>query len=272
MNHVENIQILWEKLITNGVDIGKRILAAIIIYLVGQIILAIVNRILRRNAQQKTMAPEVRSFVTSAIRIGLNVLIVIAIIGTLGIETSSFAALLASVGVAIGMALSGQMQNLAGGILILIQHPYRIGDYIVTSGTEGVVSSIQIFTTKLLTPDNKEVTIPNSSITSGVLTNISAQKNRRIDFTFSVEYNTDIDQVRRVLQGIVAADSEILKEPAPVVFVEKLADSAVNIKLRVWVEAVHYWDVMFRTNESVYKTFNHEGISFPFPQLTVHQG
>lgn len=272
MNNVENIQVLWEKLIVSGVDIGKRILAAIIIYFVGQIILAIVNRILRRNAQRKTMAPEVRSFVSSAIRIGLNVLIVIAIIGTLGIETSSFAALLASVGVAIGMALSGQMQNLAGGLLILIQHPYRIGDYIITSGTEGVVASIQIFTTKLLTPDNKEVIIPNSSITSGVLTNISAQKTRRIDFTFGVEYNTDIDKVRSVLQSIAEADSEILKDPAPVIMVEELADSSVNIKLRVWVEAVHYWDVMFRTNETVYKTFNREGISFPFPQLTVHQG
>lgn len=272
MDNVENIQILWEKLITSGVDIGKRILAAIIIYFIGQIILAVINRILQRNAQRKTMAPEVRSFVASAIRIGVNVMIVIAIIGTLGIETSSFAALLASAGVAIGMALSGQMQNLAGGLLILIQRPYRIGDYIVTSGTEGIVSSIQIFTTKLLTPDNKEVTIPNNSITSGVLINISAQKTRRIDFTYGVEYDTDIDKVRRVLQDIVAADNEILKEPAPMVFVEQLADSSVNIKLRVWVEAEHYWDVTFRTNEMVYKTFNREGIAFPFPQLTVHQG
>lgn len=268
---MENFQFLWEKLITNGVDLGKRIIAAVIIYFVGQLILCIVNRMLQRSANRKSMAPEVRSFIASAIRIGLNVLIVIAIISTLGIETSSFAALLASVGVAIGMALSGQMQNLAGGLLILMQRPYRIGDYIVTSGTEGTVSAIQIFTTKLLTPDNKEVTVPNSSITSGVLVNISAQKTRRIDFTFGVEYDTDVDKVRKVLLDVAAADNQILKDPAPAVLVNEMADSSVNVILRVWVDTDNYWNVHFRTNEAVYKTFNNEGISFPFPQLTVHQ-
>lgn len=272
MEDIENWRVLWEKLITSGVDLGKRLLAAIVIYLVGRMIIAIVNHILARNAKRKTMDPEVRSFMNSAIRIGLNILIIIAVIGALGIETSSFAALLASAGVAIGMALSGQMQNLAGGILILIQRPYRIGDYIITNGTEGTVTSIQIFTTKMLTPDNREVTIPNGAISSAVLINVTAQKTRRIDFSFGVEYNTDVDKVRQALKAIVDADKDILKDPEPMIAVEDLADSSVNIKLRIWVESPNYWDVTFRTKEAVYKKFNEEGIAFPFPQLTVHQG
>lgn len=272
MEEVENWRVFWERMITSGVDLGKRLLAAIVIYLIGRMILAIVNKMLAKRNKRRTMDPEVSSFIDSAIRIGLNVLIVIAVIGALGIETSSFAALLASAGVAIGMALSGQMQNLAGGILILIQRPYRIGDYIITNGTEGIVSSIQIFTTKLLTPDNREVTIPNGAISSEVLINVTAQKNRRIDFTFGVEYNTDVDKVRNILRTIAEADEQILKDPAPMIAVEELADSSVNIKLRVWVEMPYYWDVTFRTKEAVYKKFNEEGIAFPFPQLTVHQG
>lgn len=271
INTIENFQVLWEKLITSGVDLGKRLLAAIVIYLIGRIIKHIVHRMLERNAKRKTMDPEVQSFMNSAIRIGLNILIIIAVVGALGIETSSFAALLASAGVAIGMALSGQMQNLAGGILILIQRPYRIGDYIITHGIEGTVSAIQIFSTKLHTPDNREVTVPNGTISSEVLINVTAQKTRRIDFSFGVEYNTDIDKVREILQRIADQDKDILQVPKPLIAVEALADSSVNVKLRVWVETENYWNVTFRIKETVYKTFNEEGVSFPFPQLTVHQ-
>lgn len=271
MENIESLQVLWDKLITGGVDLGKRLLAAIFIYIIGRIIIAIVNRMLAKSAKRKTMDPEVRSFMTSAIRIGLNVMMIIAIIGALGIETSSFAALLASAGVAIGMALSGQMQNLAGGIMILVQRPYHIGDYIITNGTEGIVEGIHIFTTKLITPDNKEVSVPNGSISSSVLINLSARKTRRIDFDFGIEYNEDVDKARAALEEVANNDIQILKDPVPLIVVSTLAESSVNMKLRVWVETANYWDVYFRTNEAVYKKFNEKGISFPFPQLTVHQ-
>lgn len=268
---IENLQVLWEKLITSGVDLGKRILAATIIYIVGYFLIKLINRILEKSMSRRTFDQEVRTFLNSAIRIGLNVLLIIAVIGALGVETTSFAALLASAGVAIGMALSGQMQNLAGGVLILLQRPYHIGDFIVTNGTEGTVLSIQIFTTKLLTPDQKEVTVPNGIIAADVLTNISAHPVRRIDFSIGVEYDEDMDRVREVLMQVVGRDKQILQDPAPMVAVESLSDSCVKVKLRIFVKNENYWDAYFHTQEAVYKEFNAQGIKFPFPQITVHQ-
>lgn len=272
MQDLENMEIFWEKVITSGVDLGKRMLAAIIIFVVGHYLIRLVEWLLNRSMNRKTFDPEVRSFLASAVSIGLNLLLVIAIIGALGIETTSFAALLTSAGVAIGMALSGQMQNLAGGILILLQRPYHIGDYIISGTAEGVVTGIHIFNTILLTTDNKEITIPNGSITSSVLINVTSQDKRRIDLEYSVEYNTDIDLVRQILMDIATADEQVLDNPAPPkIMLSKLADSSVDVKLRIWVPTASYWDVLFRINEAVYKTFNEKGIGFPFPQLTVHQ-
>ncbi len=272
MQEIENMEIFWEKVIASGVDLGKRMIAAVLIFVVGHYLIRLVNWLLNRSMNNKTFDPEIRSFLGSAVSIGLNVLLVVAIIGALGIETTSIAALLTSAGVAIGMALSGQMQNLAGGIIILLQRPYRIGDYIITTGAEGTVTSIQIFCTKMLTPDNKEITIPNGMISSNVLTNISAQKTRRIDFEIDVEYDSDLDHVREVLQEIVDADEQVLHDPVPMIAVSGLKDSSVGVKLRIWVEAVHYWEVYFRMNETIYRQFNKNNISFPFPQLTIHQG
>lgn len=272
MHDIENMEIFWEKVISSGVDLGKRMIAAMLIFVVGHYLIRLVNWLLNRSMNRKTFNPEVRTFLASAVSISLNVLLLIAIIGALGIETTSFAALLTSAGVAIGMALSGQMQNLAGGLIILMQRPYRIGDYIITNGVEGKVTAITIFSTKLLTTDNREVIVPNGSISSGVLTNVTSQPTRRIDIEIGVEYNTDVDKVREVLQEIVEADDEVLHDPKPVILVSELADSSVNIKLRLWVASANYWDVHFRTKEAVYKRFNEVGIGFPFPQLTVHQG
>ena len=198
-------------------------------------------------------------------------ILIISVVGALGIETTSFAALLASAGVAIGMAMSGQMQNLAGGVLILLQKPYKIGDYIETNGIQGVVESVQIFTTKLKTVDNKVITVPNGAISGSVLTNYSDQPLRRVDFSFGVEYGQDFEKAKQVLMQVVDADEHILKDPAPFVELGELADSSVNITVRVWCNGADYWTVFFDMNRKVYETFNKEGIGFPFPQITVHQ-
>ena len=180
--------------------------------------------------------------------------------------------LLASVGVAVGMALSGNLSNFAGGVIILVFRPYKVGDYIEAStGASGTVTDIQIFHTVLTTPDNKVIFAPNGAMSSAVVTNYSRKETRRLDFTFGVEYGTDFQQARTILMEIINQDTRILKDPTPFVEIGALADSSVNITVRVWVNASDYWAVNFDMNKNVYATFNEKGISFPFPQLTVHQ-
>lgn len=268
---VDKLGLLLQQLIELGVSLGKKVMMAVIIYLVGRYIVRFLKRVVTGFLERRNVVPEVKTFVSSIVTVSLNVILIISIIGALGIETTSFAAILASAGVAIGMAMSGQMQNLAGGVLILLQKPYKIGDYIETNGIQGVVESIQIFTTKLKTVDNKVITIPNGSISGSVLTNYSDQPLRRVDFSFGVEYGQDFEQAKRVLMQVIDADEHILKDPAPFVELGELADSSVNITVRVWCNGADYWTVFFDMNRKVYETFNKEGIGFPFPQITVHQ-
>ena len=196
---------------------------------------------------------------------------IISVVGALGVQTTSFAALLASAGVAVGMALSGNLANFAGGLIILLFKPFKVGDYIEAQGTGGTVKEIQIFHTILATPDNKMVYIPNGSLSSGAVTNFSRQTTRRVDWTFGVDYGEDYDKVKAVIETIIARDSRILTDPAPFIALHALADSSVNIVVRVWVESPNYWEVYFGINQAVYATFNEKGINFPFPQLTVHR-
>lgn len=268
---LDKVEMLLQKLLDYGVEFGKKLLVALVIYFVGRYLVRLLKNLSIKMMDRRNVAPEVKSFVGSIVAVCLNVLLIISVIGALGIETTSFAALLASAGVAIGMALSGQMQNFAGGVLILLQRPYKIGDFIETNGTSGTVQSIQIFSTRLSTVDNKIIIIPNGSITSNVMVNYSDQDMRRVDFSFGVEYGEDVEKVRRVLNDILTADKRIETKPAPFIGLGQLADSSVNITVRVWAKSSDYWDVYFQTNEKVYNTFNKEGIGFPFPQMTVHQ-
>ena len=175
-------------------------------------------------------------------------------------------------GVAIGMALSGNLQNFAGGLIILLFRPYKVGDYIdASTGASGTVKEIQIFHTILITPDNKMVYVPNGAMSSGVITNYSNLDTRRIEWNFGVDYGEDFEKVEKILRNIIKADQRILTAPAPFIELGELAASSVNIKVRVWVKSSDYWDVFFYMNQTVYATFNKEGINFPFPQLTVHQ-
>lgn len=262
-----------DKLITSGIDLGERILGAIIIFVIGKLLINWINKLFARILEKRQVEAGVQTFLKSMANILLLVMLGLAVVGKLGIELTGFAALLASAGVAVGMALSGNLQNFAGGIIILIFRPYKVGDYIEAStGASGTVQEIQIFHTVLVTPDNKVVYAPNGAMSNAVVTNYSHKDVRRVDFSFGVEYGTDFNRVQTVLKNIIAADKRILDTPAPFIELGQLADSSVNVTVRVWANAADYWSVFFDMNKTVYATFNKEGIEFPFPQLTVHQG
>ena len=268
----QQINEVISKLIDGSIDLGGRILAALIIFFVGKYLINWANKLFAKMLQNRNVDASIQSFLKSIVNITLLVMLFLAVIGKLGIELTSFAALLASVGVAVGMALSGNLSNFAGGVIILVFRPYKVGDYIEAStGASGKVSDIQIFHTVLTTSDNKVVYVPNGSMSSAVVTNYNRKETRRLQFTFGVEYGTDFEFAKSVLLEIINKDSRILKDPEPFIVVGELADSSVNIIVRVWVNSDDYWNVNFDMNKNVYATFNEKGISFPFPQLTVHK-
>ncbi|MDR2389007.1 MAG: mechanosensitive ion channel [Tannerellaceae bacterium] len=260
-----------EGLFRQGTSWGFMLVKAVLIFLIGKLLINLVNKILRRILSKRDIDPSIKSFTASAANVVLVVLLIISVIGALGVETTSFAALLASAGVAIGMALSGNLSNFAGGLIILLFKPFRVHDYIQAQGTEGTVKEIQIFHTILTTPDNKHIYIPNGSLSSGLVTNYNV-KLRRLEWIFCVDYGTDYAKVKTLTESILVADSRILSHPAPFIALHALADSSVNLLVRVWVKSSDYWDVYFDINRNVYETYQAEGINFPFPQLTVHNG
>ena len=268
----EQINEAINKLINAGIDLGGRILAALIIFIIGKFIINWANKLFAKMLEKRKVDASIQSFLKSIVNITLLVLLFLAVIGKLGIELTSFAALLASVGVAVGMALSGNLSNFAGGVIILVFRPYKVGDYIEAStGVSGTVTDIQIFHTVLTTPDNKVIFAPNGAMSGAVVTNYSRKDLRRVDFSFGVEYGTDFELVKATLLEIINKDNRIINDPAPFIELGALADSSVNITVRVWVKAIDYWAVNFDMNKNVYATFNEKGISFPVPQLTVHQ-
>lgn len=252
------------------VEAGKTILVAVIIYIVGRFLVSLINRLVKNTMERRNLDPSIKTFVCSFVNIMLTVLLIIAVVSALGVNTTSFAALLASFGVAAGMALSGNLSNFAGGLIILLLKPFRVGDYIEAQGFAGTVSEILIFNTVLKTVDNKVIFLPNGALSSGSIINYSREEKRRVDFTVSVEYGQDVDEAKKVLQEIFAKDSRILKEPAPFVALASMAASSVDLTARVWVSAADYWAVFFETQETIYAEFNKRGIAFPFPQLTIH--
>ena len=260
------------KALNAGIDLGGRILAALIIFIIGKFLINWANKLFATMLQKRHVDASIQSFLKSIVNITLLVMLFLVVIGKLGIELTSFAALLASVGVAVGMALSGNLSNFAGGVIILVFRPYKVGDYIEAStGASGTVTDIQIFHTVLTTPDNKVIFAPNGAMSGAVVTNYSRKDTRRLDFTFGVEYGTDFNQAKAIILEIINKDNRIMKDPAPFIELGALADSSVNITVRVWVNASDYWAVNFDMNKHVYATFNEKSISFPFPQLTVHQ-
>lgn len=266
-----DVEQLLSKLLDWGIEVGKDLLGAIIIYIVGRFIIKQVGRLLARILEKRKLEISVQTFLRSLVSILLNLILAFAIVSRLGVETTSFAALLASAGVAIGMALSGNLSNFAGGLIILVFKPFKVGDYIEGQNANGTVREIQIFHTILTTVDNKVIYVPNGALSSNAITNYSKQETRRAEWVFGVEYGEDFEKVKAVLQRIIDADPRILKDPAPMIALGALSASSVDIKVRAWAKTADYWDVYFDMNIIVYDTFNKEGIGFPFPQLTVHQ-
>lgn len=267
-----SLDTLVNKLIDLSVSFGSKLLVALLVFFIGRWIVKKLNRLVINILTKRHVEASLATFTKSLVSITLNFTLVIIIISVLGIETSSFIALFASAGVAVGMALSGNLSNFAGGLIILLFKPYKVGDYIEAQGVGGTVKEVQMFHTVLGTVDNKVIYIPNGSLSSGVVTNFSNQTTRRVDWTFGVEYGSDYEKVKQVIESVLAKDSRILSEPAaPFIALTALADSSVNVVVRVWVNSSDYWGVYFDINKNIYETFNEVGIGFPFPQLTVHQ-
>lgn len=267
-----NVEQVMEKLVNWSMEMGKDILAAIIIYVVGRFIIRQIMKLTTRILERRKLEVSVQTFLKSLLSILLNLVLAFAIISRLGVETTSLAALLASAGVAVGMALSGNLSNFAGGLVILVFKPFKVGDFIDgPNGVSGTVTEIQIFHTIITMIDDRVIYIPNGVLSSNEITNYSRQTMRRAEWTFGVEYGEDYERVKAVLERIIAADDRILKTPEPFIALGALSASSVDIKVRAWAKVEDYWAVYFDMNRVVYETFNKEGIGFPFPQLTVHQ-
>lgn len=249
---------------------GLKVLGAIAIFIIGRIIIGIVagfiGRMMRRSNTDETLT----KFVVSLTRITLLIFVILAAIRTLGVETTSFVAIIGAAGLAVGFALQGSLANFASGVMLIIFRPFKAGDFIEAGGTMGVVEAIHIFNTVLKTPDNKKVIVPNSAVTGGNITNYSANDTRRVDMVFGIGYDDDIKKAKQILEQILAADSRVLKDPAPVIAVSELADSSVNFVCRPWVKTADYWGVFFDVTEKVKLTFDEQGISIPYPQQDVH--
>lgn len=254
-----------------AINFGIKVLAAILIYLIGAWLIKKIKGMLKRIFDKKGTDAAIASFTMSIVSIALTIVLIIVTIGTLGIDTTSFAALLAGGGMAIGMALNGTVQNFAGGIMILIFKPFKSGDYIEAQGFAGTVSEVTITSTKLTTVDNRIIIIPNGALSNGTINNYSDQKFRRVDLTVDVEYGTSSDAVKAVLHSIVKEDARILSEPAePFIALGSLKDSSIQFTMRLWVNSSDYWGVYFDTIEKVYNELPKNGIHFPFPQLDVN--
>ena len=266
-----HVDLIIDKLVELSISAGKSILMAIVVYVVGRFLISLIQRLMENMLSRRKVEVSIQTFLKSLVSILLNVLLIVSVVGALGVSTTSFAALLASAGVAIGMALSGNLQNFAGGLIILFFKPYKVGDWIEAQGTSGSVSAIQIMHTLVVTADNKVVYIPNGAMSSGVIVNYSRMETRRIEWVVGVDYGEDIDKVKAIVEGLIKADSRILQEPAPVIALQALDASSVNVTIRVWVPNAEYWTVYFEMNKKIYDEFNRQGVNFPFPQLTIHQ-
>ena len=252
---------------------GKNLLIAVVVYFVGRFLIKYAIKAFQLMAVKREMAPSLATFLHSLISISLNLLLAITIVGIMGIDTSSFLAVFASAGVAVGMALSGTLQNFAGGVLILILKPYKVGDRIEAQGYAGVVKEILIFHTVLTTPDNQTIIIPNGPLANGSLINSTAATTRRVDIDVEVAYGTKTDDVRKVLNHIIETDERVIKDTAdlaPVIPMTTMGASSIIFQLRLWGKSEDYWNLKFDLTEKIYQELTAAGIEIPFQQMDVH--
>jgi len=268
---MEKFQQVIENLYTLAARYGIKLVLAIVVLIVGLMVIKWITRAMVKVMKKRNVNESLIPFLKSLANILLKAMLIISVMGMVGIQMTSFIAVLGAAGLAVGLALQGTLQNFAGGVMILLFKPYEVGNFIEAQGFMGTVKEIQIFTTHLLTPDNRKVIIPNSPLATGSITNFSAMPTRRIDFSFGIGYSDDIDKAKAILLKMAEKDERVLKEEnPPSVMVEALADSSVNLKLRIWLKAEDYWDVTFDFTESAKKQFDAANISIPFPQRDVH--
>jgi len=265
-----NLEEILQQITELSASYGLKLLAAIVSLWVGWKIINLLCKGLDKWFAKADYDEALETFIHSLVSMALRIILVITCASIAGFPTTSFVAILGAAGLAIGMALSGTLQNFAGGVLILILKPFKVGDFIETQGHTGKVRSIQIFNTIINTGDNKRIILPNGPVATGALINYSAEDKRRVDFTFGISYDDDIRKTKDLLQAIIDADERIDKDPEPLIAVHALADSSVNIIVRVWADASDYWGIFFDTTEKVKMTFDQEGISFPYPQTAIH--
>jgi len=253
-----------------AVSFAPKLVTALLILLIGWKIAKWIGKLVGKALDIRHIDATLKPFLCTLITAVIKVAVVLSALSTLGIQSTSFIAVLGAVGLAIGMSLKGTLSNFAGGILILIQRPIQVGEFIEAGGHSGTVSEVNIFNTVLTTPDNKVITIPNNSIATGSLVNYSRNNTRRVDLTFGIGYEEDIDKARTTINKLIESHPLILKDPEPTIFVAALADSSVNLGVRVWTETPNYWTVANDLTEQTKKSFDAEGISIPFPQMHLH--
>lgn len=259
-----------QNLLSEALWVVIKILIALVIYYIGRWLMRRLVRLIDVAMEHRKVDLSLRAFTRSSVRAVFMLLLILIVVSTLGVNVTSLIAVASAATLAIGMALSGTAQNFAGGVMILLMKPYRVGDFISAQGQSGTVREIKLFSTVITTGDNQTIYIPNNSIATAIIDNYSTSETRRVDWTIGISYGDDVDAARRALLDLLAADSRVLTDPAPVVWVAALADSSVNLSVRAWVKNADYWDVFFENNEKIYKLLPLKGISFPFPQMDVH--
>ncbi len=259
-----------EILQTDGLDFGIDVGIALLIFFVGRIIIGFIVRAMSAAMKKNGVDETLETFISNLVRIALLIVVIIAAIAQVGIQTTSFIAVFGAAGLAVGLALQGSLSNFASGVLIVLFRPYKVGDFIEAAGIAGSVEQLQILTTIIKTGDNKQVIVPNSQIMNSIITNYSSNDTRRVDMVVGVSYDDDIDKVRKTLEEIVAADARVLDEPAPLIAVSELADSSVNFIVRPWCATSDYSGLKLDLTETIKKRFDKEGIAFPYPQQDVH--
>jgi small conductance mechanosensitive channel len=249
---------------------GLKIVAAILIFVIGRWVARLVQKVMEKTMTKAKVDSVLIPFTTNLIYTAMLVFVVIAALGQLGVQTTSFITVLGAAGLAVGLALQGSLSNFASGVLIIIFRPFHTGDYIEGGGVSGVVKAIHIFTTTLTTPDNKRVIVPNSKMMGDNIINYSAEGTRRIDLTASISYGDNIDTAKAALLDLLNKDPRVLKDPAPFVGVSAMAESSIDFTVRPWVKVADYWAVFFDLNEAIKKRIEAEGLTIPFPQRDVH--
>ena len=267
---VSNLEQIIDKITELGTVFGVKLLAAIVVFVLGRWLAMFLRNFLEKAMKRTDVDPTLISFSTNLAYVAMFAFVLIAALAQLGIQTTSFIAILGAAGLAIGLALQGSLANFAAGVLMLLFRPFKVDDYIEGGGTAGTVKEIQIFNTILLSPDNKTIIVPNSSMTGNNIVNYARQGTRRVDMVFGIAYDSAIDKAKDILWDILKNDSRVLSEPEPKVAVLELGDSSVNIACRPWVNAADYWDFYFDMMETVKKRFDAGGITIPFPQRDVH--